>query len=328
MFKRLLAAALAPVLSLCILLSPFAVQAQTPDFCWKGSYGRGVGTIPPSCNSDRIKQDGMCYTACKSGWEGAATMCLRTCPSGYSNWGLTCHVDKPLLVPAKFDVCNFSTSCPSGYTNAGLFCGLNTPGVPAGYKAAVSGPAGSGLDLSREVYDRGIGLAPSKCDGDKVNSGGLCYPACKPNFSGVGPVCWGTCPKGWTDCGAGCAPSATGCAKVITNQVVAVGSSIAKIGALVLTAGASAGATTDPAAAEAARSALQSLKATYEANKAVIQASQQAGAAALAYNNLLQAVTPEQIAKATMDLMNAFEPTGLSGVASSFTYPTCDRVNP
>jgi hypothetical protein len=327
MFKRILAAALAPALSLFILLSPMAAQAQA-NFCWKSSYGRGVGTIPPACNTDRVKQDGMCYNACKSGWEGAATMCLRTCPSGYVNTGLTCHIDKALLIGAKFDVCNFSTSCPSGYTNAGLLCGLNTPGVPAGYEAAIKGPAASGLDLSRQIYDRGIGLAPSVCDGGKVNSGGLCYSSCKPNFSGVGPVCWGTCPKGWTDCGAGCAPSASGCGKVILSQVAAVGMSVVKIGGLIVTAGGSAGATNDPAQAELARTALQQLKDTYEANKLLIQASQQAGAAGAAYTNLLQAVTPEQIVKATMELINAFEPTGLSGAAASFTYSTCDKINP
>jgi len=33
---------------------------------------------------------------------------------------------------------------------------------------------------------------------------GLCYPDCAENFTGVGPVCWGTCPPGYNDIGALC----------------------------------------------------------------------------------------------------------------------------
>jgi len=326
MFKRLMLTACAPLLALVIALLPLTASAA-PEFCWKSSYGRGVGTIPPSCNSDRVKHAGMCYTPCKDGFEGKVTMCLRVCPSGYANWGLTCHIDKPLLVGAKVDVCNASTSCPSGYTNAGLLCGLNTPGVPSGWKAAVAGPAGSGLDLSREVYDRGIGLAPSVCDADKENSSGLCYPRCKPNFSGIGPVCWGTCPKGWTDCGAGCAPSAGQCVKVIGNQVFGVVLAAQSTVKLVATLGVSAATKPVENASELAK-AVDQLKKLMEQYKAQLEGVMGAVVYHQASNQLANAVTPEEIAQASVRIAGLMDPTGMATAASNFVFPTCDKVTP
>jgi hypothetical protein len=311
---------------------PHLASAQTLEFCWKGSYGRGVGTIPVACSGGRNKEVGMCYTPCKAGYDGAVTMCLRQCPSGYVNTGLTCHVDKPLLVSAKVDVCSFSTSCPSGYTNAGLVCGLNTPSVPPGYKAAVSGPAGSGLDLSREVYDRGIGQAPSVCEEGKENNVGLCYPKCKPNFSGVGPVCWGQCPRGWTDCGMGCATSAGKCASIAGNQLASVSNSAFKVAGMVASAGLSGGATTAANAAEASKlqQAINEMKEMVRRNKDLLDATLRTVDASYtsnsATNQVLAAVTDEEIAQATMRLAALLDPSGLVNVAAEFTYPTCDKA--
>ena len=37
---------------------------------------------------------------------------------------------------------------------------------------------------------RGVGKVITDCPADKDKSGALCYPKCKENFKGVGPVCW------------------------------------------------------------------------------------------------------------------------------------------
>eukprot|EP00948_MAST-09A_sp_MAST-9A-sp1_P003855 g3855.t1 len=39
--------------------------------------------------------------------------------------------------------------------------------------------------------------------GQQVGSA-LCYPKCRDNYYGIGPVCWEHCPKGWVDEGALC----------------------------------------------------------------------------------------------------------------------------
>jgi hypothetical protein len=48
----------------------------------------------------------------------------------------------------------------------------------------------------KNSYVRGVGRIPGEC-GDFDKSGLLCYPKCKPGYSGTGPVCWQSCPEGY-----------------------------------------------------------------------------------------------------------------------------------
>ena len=310
-----------------------ATHALAADFCWRGSEGRGVGTIPQGCTGGRNLEVGMCYTPCKAGWDGAVTMCLRQCPSGYVDTGLTCHINKALLVPATVDVCNARTTCPSGYTNAGLLCGLNTPPVPAGYEAMITGPAASGLDLSRQIYDRGIGNAPTVCETDKENDAGLCYPKCKPNYSGVGPVCWGQCPAGWVGCGMGCARSAGACGNTIFDQVSSTGMSAFKIGTMIATAGASTAATTaaNQSKIPGLAAELKKLKEWYAANKETIYLMRKAASVVKNEAQLIAALEDDSsseldIARASAALAGVLDPTGLVSAGAAYVYDTCDKV--
>ena len=328
MFKK---AVLAATVFVAALFAMIPAAANAADFCWASSHGRGVGTLPTACTGGRNIETGMCYVPCNAGFQGAVTMCMRNCPSGYVNTGLTCHVDKPLLVGATVDACTLSTSCPSGYTNAGLLCGLNTPAVPAGYKALVSGPAASGLDLSREIYDRGIGLAPSVCPDGLENNGGLCYSKCNANETGVGPVCWSQCPKGWSACGMGCARSANACAQVVVGQVMATGMAAAQTGVLIASLGASAPATEAVSAPRfpVLAAKLAELKKLYKENEELIKLARLEKkllkAEYKAYE-LANAVTPEEIAAVAAELVGLFDPTGLTSAGAAYVHPTCDKV--
>ena len=322
------------------ILLLITTQAFAGDFCWRGSEGRGVGTIPQGCTGGRNLEVGMCYTPCKQGWNGAVTMCLRQCPSGYANTGLTCHLDKALLVGANVDVCNARTSCPSGYTNAGLMCGLNTPSVPATYEALIAGPGGSGLDLSRQVYDRGIGNAPSLCDSNKDKDAGLCYSKCKANYSGVGPVCWGQCPAGWVGCGMGCASSSSACTSVVVDQVSAVGMSAASITVLIASYGTSSAATTPANASKipGLTAAIAKLRQLYNENKVLIEEAQAAatlaakvGAAGYKSGELMAAIFSNEssevdIARLSAQLAGLLDPTGLVSAGAAYTHVTCDKL--
>lgn len=70
-------------------------------FCWKDSYGRGVGKIPSTCASNRDRIGLLCYTKC---------------PAKMTRFGFDCH-----------------SICPSGWRNDGLFCRLAEYGRGAGY---------------------------------------------------------------------------------------------------------------------------------------------------------------------------------------------------
>merc|ERR1712151_900940 len=51
---------------------------------------------------------------------------------------------------------------------------------------------------------RGVGKPIHTCGEGLVQSGLLCYPPCRQNFTGVGPVCWQNCQFGFRDDGAFC----------------------------------------------------------------------------------------------------------------------------
>ena len=51
---------------------------------------------------------------------------------------------------------------------------------------------------------RGVGKPISTCPANTQRDGALCYPFCKENYTGVGPVCWEDCPNSFRDDGMFC----------------------------------------------------------------------------------------------------------------------------
>jgi hypothetical protein len=50
------------VMALTVLTaSPSLAQQRAPEFCWKDSYGRGVGTIPTACAPGQDMRGLFCY---------------------------------------------------------------------------------------------------------------------------------------------------------------------------------------------------------------------------------------------------------------------------
>lgn len=196
------------------------VAAMRQPFCYRQSYGRGVGVPLSTCPAGQQKNGALCYPDCKAGYGGAGPVCWHTCPSGYTDTGALCHISKSLTAKGgwechsrKWGVCwLWVLGCPSGYTNAGAFCALNTPSNPPGW-------SGTGLDLTKDSYGRGAGY-PMKCAAGLEEDAGLCYNACKSGYHGVGPVCWQNCPSALTACGAGCANSTTSCVSSTANMVI------------------------------------------------------------------------------------------------------------
>lgn len=56
----------------------------TANFCWKDSYGRGVGTLQDSCGAlEKIGQ--LCYPKCPAGYSRVGTDCQQNCPAGWTD---------------------------------------------------------------------------------------------------------------------------------------------------------------------------------------------------------------------------------------------------
>ncbi len=89
------------LLLLLLALSQQALLSNQSTFCWKDTYGRGVGTPLSTCPTTKDKIGLLCYTKC---------------PAGYSRYGFDCH-----------------QGCPSGFTNEGLFCRKQEYGRGGGY---------------------------------------------------------------------------------------------------------------------------------------------------------------------------------------------------
>ncbi|KAG2449143.1 hypothetical protein HYH02_005890 [Chlamydomonas schloesseri] len=176
-----------------------------------GVTGRGVGTPVNTCPPGTVRDPtgALCYPACRPGFTMVGPVCWQTsCPANFrstavdcqkpaaygrgagfawqfgdrldlsgalarcraANPGVDCEQDGALMYP----------KCKSGFVPFG--CCTCTPACPSGMRD-------TGATCLKQNYGNGAGF-PLGCGPGLQLSGGLCYPACKPGFVGVGPVCW------------------------------------------------------------------------------------------------------------------------------------------
>lgn len=216
-------------------------------YCYKNSYGRGVGRPLSSCHSGTEKDGLLCYPKCKSGFFGVGPVCWQKCPSGFRDDGGHCakpgSYGRGFGYPWKFgDGLNLNGAkrrceaanrqgcqksgeimypkCKKGFKPFG--CCVCSPICP-------SGMLDIGVSCQKQSYGRTAGT-PMKCASGLQEDAGLCYPKCKPGYYGVGPVCWQKCPANQpVDCAAGCAKSIADCVEKTASMVTAVGELAANI---------------------------------------------------------------------------------------------------
>jgi hypothetical protein len=140
------------------------------------------------------------------------------CPEGYHNDGCTCRRDAHIYgkksygrgagVPPKqckagedYDAGLCYKACNPGFHGVGPVCWGK---CPDGYKDDGATCRKDAHIVTKPSYGRGVGTPPKSCGVGKDYDAGLCYKQCKPDFKGVGPVCWGQCPMGFADHGATC----------------------------------------------------------------------------------------------------------------------------
>ncbi|MFN7924687.1 MAG: hypothetical protein U0Q16_31585 [Bryobacteraceae bacterium] len=226
--------ALAVVLAVSVIS---AQSASAADFCWKSSYGRGVGTIPGDCTFDQQKQGLLCYPKCKDGYTGFVASCFQNCPSGFTDSGAVCTKGAPYGRGA-----GYGWQIQDGFSNSGMLgrcqsaesrtCemwgAMAYPTCKAGYSpvganvcspTCPSGMPDLGAACAKQSYVRDT-ISP-QCAAGQVYDAGLCYSACKASYKGVGPVCWGGCPTSNPfQCGGGCAKDQATCAAMTADMVI------------------------------------------------------------------------------------------------------------
>ncbi|RHY13408.1 hypothetical protein DYB25_007164, partial [Aphanomyces astaci] len=213
-------------------------------FCWKATHTRGVGRVPGSCAAGQERLGLLCYDKCPLGMIRVGLDCHSNCPDGLVDQGLLCRKSeygRGFGYPWKFgdslnasgmfqrcekdygkDNCEQSLlvvypKCKPGYTSFG--CCICRPLPPN----CTSLGLGGGLDLSCAKKIK-IGVPKfGTCAANEDRDLGLCYPKCKPNYTGVGPVCWGRPPPSWVHCGMGAATNSRFCDLAIKDQVISVG---------------------------------------------------------------------------------------------------------
>ncbi len=273
------------------------------DFCWRDSYGRGVGTVPTSCAPGQDMVGLLCYDKCSAGMQRAGVDCHSTCPAGFRDDGLFCRraeYGRGAGYPWRFsdgfssdgmlNRCNKDNQglgcemsgaiaypkCRPGYTAVG--CCICRPSVPDCLALGLGG----NLDLSCakkiEVGQPKLGACPAGTNGlaGAQEMDGGCYGSCQAGYKGVGPVCWGNAPKkplvdpDWKECAMGAAKDDLTCGKVTFNQV-------ASVGQLALTAATLGSSMLGSTAASSAQKAgmLADLEAKYNALIAAYNAAKQ-----------------------------------------------------
>lgn len=216
--------------SLLLTLHGSAIaQDDEKKFCWKTTYGRGVGTVPTNCAAGQDKDAGLCYQACPTGMKGVGPVCWSACPAGFRDDGGFCAKPAPYgrgTGYAAWDEgkCRAESAsknceknglmwyptCAANFHAVG--CCICSPDCPAGM-------ADIGVSCTKTTSTRGVGQIPS-CGSGLAADAGLCYPSCSRDYDGVGPVCWGKCTGEFPfACGAGCAKSQAACAAAVTSMV-------------------------------------------------------------------------------------------------------------
>jgi hypothetical protein len=354
-YPRLLMLALVGAASTLLAVS---ASFAAPEFCWRDTETRGVGTVPQACQPGRDRIGLLCYTKCGPNMQRSGFDCHSTCPDGMADQGLFCRAaeyGRGAGYPWKFgDALNLDKArerceadngrgnceqngeviypkCKPGYSAAG--CCICRPGTPDCEKLGLN----TGVDLScaKKVV---IGdPVTGACGKGEQADAGLCYPACKAGYKGIGPVCWDGGPPGWVECGMGAAKDATTCASIVFNQVASVG----QLALTVATLGESDAVTSAATAPEKASKLAQlteqfnKLKTAYESAKQAYPALQQAETTfkvgfavkkgVTAISTAADAMTPEDMVRAAAEMASIVDSSGLTATVAAYTYPKCSE---
>lgn len=204
------------------------------SFCYRDSYGRGVGVVPTDCKANQEKGGALCYPKCDSGFDGVGPGCWQSCPSGFSDIGISCH--KPgtygrnafaNITDSDWDKCRKEADGRGCEKHGDLIYPRPKPGYHCGDIGLIctaqcpNGMRDDGLFCAKAFKGRGLG-EPLVCAAGMRGEAGLCYHDCKNGFNnGGGPVCWQQCADNRVTCGVGCADKTWSCVSDTASMVIA-----------------------------------------------------------------------------------------------------------
>jgi hypothetical protein len=319
--------------------------SSSAEFCWKDSYGRGVGTVPLTCPAGTDKIGLLCYSKCAAGQKRFGVDCHSSCPSGMKNQGLFCrnaeygrgagYISRKKCNRKRGNCektgLRFYPKCRAGYKRFG--CCICRPAKPDCRALGLK----PGIDLScRKVIKLGK-IKIASCPSGKYKDAGLCYKKCRTGAKGVGPVCWFNGPKGWKNCGMGAAKTSKICGSTVFGQVSSVGTLALTVATLGTSTAATGAASTATSAGKLAK-----LKATYSSMKKAYDAAKKSSAALRQAENAVKLgvvasktikavgtakniVTAEDIARTAAQIAAIVDKSGVSDVIGAYTYPKCSK---
>lgn len=332
--------------------------AQSPDFCWKDSTPRGVGTVPEACAPGQERIGLLCYNNCPAGTKRFGFDCHSVCPAGMDDQGLFCRRteygrgagypwklgDKAFSLDDARARCNRDNpggcekngeiiypKCKPGFSNVG--CCICRPSVPDCNALGMN----KGIDLSCAKKVTIGNPVTGTCSPNQDKDAGLCYSKCPAGQTGVGPVCWSKPPSSWVECGMGAAKDSATCGSIVFGQVASVGQLAITIGTLGSSTSLNAGMN---APADAAR--LTKLKQQYSTMKvafdnlqktnknvqAAVDAANAANRGRKTYKAIgtgIDAVTEEDMARMAAQIAAIMDPTGVADTVAAYTYPKCSK---
>ncbi len=171
-------------------------------FCWRSAYGRGVGELPRKCEGDEDSIGLFCYRKCSTYDESTD----RGKSISFRRRGFDCH-----------------QNCPDDFTSTPLNCKkpVGKTKVDCQQYGLVEVPKIQGVCKKKIHEGKAIW---GRCKEDQEQHLGLCYPICRADYAGVGPVCWRLPPVvdhvQWVECGMGAAKTMTDCMHAIAGQVM------------------------------------------------------------------------------------------------------------
>ena len=320
---------------------------EPPDFCWKDSYGRGVGKIPKTCLPTHDKIGLLCYPKCPTGYGRFGFDCHQKCPSGFRNDGLYCRLaeygrgtgfddvfrDGWGNCRAKYGSCErwglrIYPTCKAKYSPFGCcIC------RPQKFSCANDYNMGHQFDIS--CAKKIIIGAPTTAEcvsGVEEKQWGLCYKNCDAGYNGVGPVCWSRTPPTMVGCGMGNAIDSSTCAQILADQIVGpltIALTVATLGAsTAATTAVKVGTETTKKASKLAAlttkiKPLTDAASTVNKNYQIADGAYELGDTTVNNVEKSAAIQAFEASQKALELAAVCDPTGIAGTLAAYTFPKC-----